>query len=362
MRIRRKKTVALIALCALVLLPATLVLAIPRGRTALRLAPGTAPPTSATQGDASGVRMAFVGDMGTGDSRQAAVRDQMVRVADRLDAVFTMGDNIYENGEAEHFGPRFLDMYRPLFDRGVPFHAALGNHDIRKCELAAADPLPRNADVYQKSRRCWVDQQLTTAEFGYPQGQRYYSVVLGDSLAEVFVLDSNTLASDQTILDSGVDDAQLDWLGQALDESTAVWKLVTMHHTMHTPVGDGFLWKGHGPELALRAQLEPILAGRVDVVFQGHNHLYARMLPQRGIRYFVAGAGGKKPYKFTPDAMTVARADKGRFNHFVYTRITAGYFEYCTIDSDGAIRDGGRFAKGDAADTPFATGQCPLLE
>ena len=276
-------------------------------------------------------------------------------------AVFTMGDNIYDNGEAEHFGPRFLDMYRSLFDRGVPFHAALGNHDIRKCDVAAADPLPRNADAYKSGQRCWVDQQLGTPEFGYPRGQRYYSVVLGDSLVEVFVLDSNTLASDQTVLESGVDSAQVNWLGQALDESTAVWKVVTLHHTMHTPAGDGFLWAGHTPELDLRAQLEPIFAGRVDVVFQGHNHLYARMLPQRGIRYFVAGGGGKKPYKFKPDAMTVARDDKGRFNHFVYAQVTEGYFQYCTIDSDGAIRDGGRFAKGDAADTPFTAGQCPLL-
>lgn len=321
-------------------------------------------PSPGSQGDTGRVHLAFMGDMGTGDSRQAAVRDQIVRVADRLDAVFTMGDNIYNNGEAEHFGPRFLDMYRPLFDHGVPFHAALGNHDIRKCDVAPADPLPRTAEVYQSDRSCWADQQLGTAEFGYPRGQRYYSVVLveGGALVEVFVLDSNTLASDQTRLASGVDQAQLDWLDRALDESTATWKVVTLHHTIHTPVGDGFLWKGHGSELGLRAQVTPILAGRVDVVFQGHNHLYARMLPQRGIRYFVSGAGGKKPYAFRPDAATVARDDRGQFNHFVYTRVTESHFEYCVVDSDGVIRDGGRFAKGDAADTPFDAGQCPLIE
>ncbi len=329
---------------------------------ALVALPTAAPPLPATQGAAPEVRLAFMGDMGTGDSRQAAVRDQIVRVAAHLDAVFTMGDNIYDNGEADHFGPRFLNVYRPLFDRGVPFHAALGNHDVKKCQLEAADPLPRNADVYKVDRRCWVDQQLGTAEFGYPRGQRYYSIVLGAALVEVFVLDSNTLASDQTMLASGVDSAQLNWLGEALDASTAVWKVVTLHHTLHTPRADRFMWKGHESELDLRAQLEPILAGRVDVVFQGHNHLYARMLPQRGIRYFVSGAGGKKPYKFKPDAMTVARDDKGRFNHFVYTRVTADYFEYCTIDSDGAIRDGGRFAKGDVADAPFAAGECPALD
>ena len=31
----------------------------------------------------------------------------------------------------------------------------------------------------------------------------------------------------------------------------------------------------------------------MDVVFNGHDHVYERIKPQNGIQYFVTGAGGK---------------------------------------------------------------------
>jgi 3',5'-cyclic AMP phosphodiesterase CpdA len=186
------------------------------------------------------------------------------------------------------------------------------------------------------------------AEFGYPDGQRYYSVALGGAtpLVEVFVLDSNTLANEQAKLRERADTPQLSWLDAALDNSEAVWKIITMHHPMYGPTGDRFLWSGHQADIDLRRQLGPLLEGRVDAVFQGHNHLYARSLPQHGIRYFVAGGGGSKPYKFKPDSMTVSRADRGELNHSVYVRATEEMFEYCVIDADGQTRDGGWFGKG----------------
>ena len=35
------------------------------------------------------------------------------------------------------------------------------------------------------------------------------------------------------------------------------------------------------------------VAGGVDVAFSGHEHLYERTTPQRGIQYFTSGAGGE---------------------------------------------------------------------
>jgi hypothetical protein len=51
--------------------------------------------------------------------------------------VFFLGDNIYWGGNPDLFGPRFDTMYRNLFDaehRRV--HAALGNHDVKGCQVA----------------------------------------------------------------------------------------------------------------------------------------------------------------------------------------------------------------------------------
>ena len=324
------------------------------------------PGRDAPQGSREAVRMAFFGDMGTGDERQAGVRDQLALVADGagLDTVFTLGDNVYKNGEAKHIGPRFVDVYEGLIARGIPFRSALGNHDVQKCRTTEIDPLPRDSTAYESSSRCEVAQQLGRAEFGYPDGQRYYSITLGGTarLVEVFVLDSNTLANDQSKLEGRTDSPQLSWLDAALDSSDAVWKVVTMHHPMYGPTADRFLWAGHEADGDLRRQLEPLFEGRVDVVFQGHSHLYARALPQRGIRYFVAGGGGAKPYRFKPDPTTASRDDRGKFNHFVYVRASTEAFEYCVKDIEGETRDGGWFSKGQATDTAFPAGTCPILD
>ena len=53
----------------------------------------------------------------------------------KLQKAFLVGDNIYRNGEEDHFVPKFKEIYNPLFSKGIEFHAALGNHDVQKCFL-----------------------------------------------------------------------------------------------------------------------------------------------------------------------------------------------------------------------------------
>ncbi|HRH42286.1 MAG TPA: hypothetical protein PKY82_11725, partial [Pyrinomonadaceae bacterium] len=44
----------------------------------------------------------------------------------------------------------------------------------------------------------------------------------------------------------------------------------------------------------IRDIVEPLfLNNGVDVVFTGHGHFYERIKPQKGIYYFITGAGGK---------------------------------------------------------------------
>ncbi len=319
----------------------------------------------------SAVNMVFLGDTGTGDRRQMEVRSEIVKVAERapLDYVVLLGDNIYGGHKGRSFGSKFLDVYAPLFSLGVEFHSALGNHDVEDCQVADMDPLPPNDQAYIDSSNCWAREQIEVKRFGYDGGRRYYSFASREAppLVETFVLDSNTLRGggdddEEGALGATSDKAQLEWLERALEASQATWKLLALHHPLHSPKGRRMFGLGHKPDNQLLDALESVIAGRVDVVFQGHNHLYARMLPRKGVRYFVSGGGGRKPYHFNPDADTVARPeDRGRFNHFVYVRITRDEFQYCVIDKAGGRRDGGWFRKGDLQDTPFAPGACPPL-
>ena len=50
----------------------------------------------------------------------------------------------------------------------------------------------------------------------------------------------------------------------------------------------------HGSDLDLRKRLEPMLNQYgVNVVLNGHEHVYERLQPQHGIQYFVLGNSGQ---------------------------------------------------------------------
>ena len=106
-------------------------------------------------------------------------------------------------------------------------------------------------------------------------GRRYYSYARGN--VRFFVLDSNAL-----------EPAQIAWIDGALKDAKEPWKVCYFHHPLYSDGGR------HGPSVDLRVVLEPIFVKYgVNVVYSGHDHVYERIKPQKGITYFVAGAGGQ---------------------------------------------------------------------
>jgi hypothetical protein len=158
------------------------------------------------------------------------------------------GDNIYEGTTAEDYRQKFELPYKPLLDAGVTFHTSLGNHD---------DPAQRLSPLFHMN------------------GDRYYTFTRGP--VQFFALDSTDMTPEQVL-----------WLQDALAASTAPWKIAYFHHPLYSS------GMRHGPDLPLRRAIEPVLvAGGVQVVFSGHEHFYERLEPQRGIQYFISGAGGQ---------------------------------------------------------------------
>lgn len=326
-----------------------------------------APPSPAQVPAAREVRLGFVGDAGTGRGDQREVRDQMLRFPTQF--MFLLGDNVYERGSPGDFAEKYDSVYLPVMAKGTRFHASLGNHDVMSCDGSSRDPLPADHQAYEWALLpCPVRQHLQHALFGYVGQRRYYSVATDTSarpLAEVFVLDSNTLHTSQSKLSPlRRDTAQVRWLDRALGASQAIWKIVAMHHPPHSPRAAirYFLFIPYGGgrtrEFQLDLQLSDILERhRVDAVFAGHNHFYARMAPQDGIRYFVSGGGGRGTYAYDDDPGYVLAG--GTWHHFMVVRLTPERFEYYTIDEDGRSRDAGFFTKGAAADTPLPPGTLP---
>jgi hypothetical protein len=80
-----------------------------------------------------------IADSGGANASQQAVANRMAELHRRqpVDLVVMAGDNIYPDGNLARVESAFTRPYRVLLASGVPFHAALGNHDIR---TANGDP------------------------------------------------------------------------------------------------------------------------------------------------------------------------------------------------------------------------------
>ena len=243
------------------------------------------------------LKFAVLGDFGTGHSASRDVAAQMlsIRAQFNFEMVVTTGDNIVgDQDDARDLADKFESPFGPLLETGVRFYASLGNHDR-----------PTNVS--------------------YPPfnmgGERYYTFAKRN--VRFFILDSNWL-----------DRVQVAWLEQALRGSADDWKICIFHHPLYS---DGVR---HGPSLELRVILEPILVRYgVDVVFSGHDHIYERLHPQKGITYFVAGAGGQSERGVAPTAATAASFDQDR--SFMLVEVSGAELQYRAVTRGGSIVDAG---------------------
>lgn len=243
------------------------------------------------------VRFAVIGDHGNGQQTQYEVGRQMLLAHGvfPFEFVVMVGDNMYGSQAKRDFVDKFEIPYGPLLRMRIPFYAALGNHDQ-----------PTNRD--------------------YPGfnmgGQRYYSFVRGR--ARFFVFDTN-------FMDAG----QLAWIDQTLQASTDPWKIAVFHHPIYSD-GDR-----HGPNIQMRVALEPLLTRHgVDVALSGHEHIYERIKPQKGVTYFIVGSSGQlRKGGLTPSAQTAAGFDQDQA--FMVATIIGDELSFQVVSRMGLIVDSG---------------------
>jgi len=107
------------------------------------------------------------------------------------------------------------------------------------------------------------------------------------------------------------------------------------HHPLYSDVGR------HGSEVELRVKLEPLFVKYgVNVVYSGHDHIYERLVPQKGITYFVAGASGElRRGDLRPSSAMAAGFDQDR--SFMLNEIVDDDLFFRVISRTGATVDGG---------------------
>ena len=87
---------------------------------------------------------------------------------------------------------------------------------------------------------------------------------------DIFVLNSGALG------DVALLDAQAQWLHKKLQNSSAKWRIVTMHHPVFSSCGMPLNTVGQDEPDVRAAFLPVFLKHNVDLVLQGHDHTYSR--------------------------------------------------------------------------------------
>ena len=97
----------------------------------------------------------------------------------------------------------------------------------------------------------------------------------------------------------------------------------------------------HGSSVDLRILLEPIFVKYgVNVVFSGHDHVYERLKPQKGIYYFVSGSAGElRRGDLEGSEQTAAGFDQDR--SFMAVEIAGSDMFFQAISRTGQIVDAG---------------------
>ena len=151
-------------------------------------------------------------------------------------------------------------------------------------------------------------------------GKRYYTYVRNN--VRFVALDSTQM-----------DPAQVQWVEETLRDAKEAWKICYFHHPLYSNAAR------HGSSVDLRVVLEPIFVKYgVNVVFSGHDHVYERIKPQKGITYFVSGAAGQlRRGNLRPDADTAAYFDQDQ--SFMLVEIADDEMSFAAISRAGSTVD-----------------------
>lgn len=241
-----------------------------------------------------GLRVAVVGDPGTGDADEYAVTGALAaqHKSHPYEALLLLGDLVYPDGDLDMLDETIVDPFAPLLDEDVTLLPVLGNHDYQNGESTAI------------MKRLGRDSTW----FAHEEGPVLF-----------VVLDSN-------IVD---DPAQTRWLEQTLDASAKTWTIVAMHHPAYSA-------GVHGSDLRVREEWSAVFSRYgVDLVLAGHDHDYQRSEVINGVVYVVSGAGAKT----RPTGDSDVTAFSASTLHYLDLQITKDQIFGQAVDTEGRSFD-----------------------
>ena len=230
--------------------------------------PTAAPPTVAPTAPSSAI-LVGAGDISTcGNANDTATSDLLLGIAG---TVFTLGDNVYDNGTATEYA----NCYGPTWGRTA----------IK----SRTKPVPGNHEYNTAGATGYYGYFGSAA--GDPT-KGYYAYDAG--AWRVYVLNSNCAA----IGGCGAGSTQEQWLRAELAANPRSCVVAMWHHPR-------FSSGEHGSSTATQALYQALYDFDAELVLVGHDHHYERFAPQtatgaadtsRGLVQMVVGTGGRSHY------------------------------------------------------------------
>jgi acid phosphatase type 7 len=217
----------------------------------------------------SGTSAVLVGAGDIADCTRPAVSDTASLLDSNWGTVFTLGDNVYDTGTMA----AYTSCYGPNWGR----------------QLQRTRPSPGNHDYDGVSLAAYLAYFGSTGAAG-ATGEAYYSYEAGNW----------HVVSLNSVIPIGAGSAQLQWLQEDLAASKATCTIAYWHHPL-------FSSAQNGPQAFVKDLWRVLYQNNVDIVMNGHDHVYERFGPQdpdgradvaRGIRQFTVGTGGSALYVF----------------------------------------------------------------
>ena len=259
-------------------------------------------------------RFLAFGDSGMGNEEQYQLAREMTAFEPRL--IVHTGDLIYPDGVSSDYPAKFYQPYADLIAT-APFYPCVGNHDFHTNEggpLFEEFLLPRNGPQgHTPERHYWFD----------------YGCV-------------RFVAIDTDLFKKAIDEEIVPWLDKVLNAPEPRWKIVFFHHPVYSNAH-------YGPTRKLWDHLVPCMERhRVNLVLNGHDHLYERthpirerkvVAPGQGIVYITTGAGGAKLYPPRSQPMEEMAVASGTDHSFTVIDVSASSLKLKQIEAGGKLLD-----------------------
>jgi predicted phosphodiesterase len=254
------------------------------------------------------LRIVLFGDCGSASAAQYAVARAIRNEALMPDFVMILGDVIYPPFDADSYDRKFFAPYAALLPE-VPFYALLGNHDY---EFQATQPfievftLPRNGPAG------------LAPETSYWLERAGVQMIVHDTNQPVATLRQQAVPWQTTLV-----------------RRPAMFRFVFEHQTLYSS-GPG---AAVSPAPELRALLAPLYTETgIDVVFNGHDHLYERTREIGGVIYVTSGAGGAELYaRASTNAFTKAFVNDR--HSYTYLEVRGRTLQLRQMDTEGKTID-----------------------